>query len=104
MAEFQKVHDERAISFPPLGIGRIIRRVRNVAAGSDDDTLERTFVNTTVVAASPLQIAHAPNTSYNIVLEILKQCREIQDAMLAAHLSEIRPCPFYSMRVEYPPA
>eukprot|EP00959_Pyramimonas_sp_CCMP1952_P086854 1816793-Pyramimonas_sp.AAC.1 len=24
--------------------------------------------------------------------------------MLAAHLSEMRPCPFYSMRVEYPRA
>ena len=26
---------------------------------------------------------------------------ESQDAMLAAHLSEIRACPFYGMRVEY---
>ena len=104
MSEFQKIHDERAISFPPLANCRMIRRVRHVAGGTDDDTPNRTFVNTTVVAASPLQISHAPNTSYNVVLEILKQCRESQDAMLAAHLSEIRPCPFYNMRVEYPPA
>ena len=104
MQEFKKVHDERAISFPPLSHCRIIRRVRNVAANAQDDTPERTFVNTTVVAVCPLQISHAPNTSYNVVLEILKQCRESQDAMLAAHLSEIRPCPFYGMRVEYPPA
>ena len=56
-----------------------------------------------MVAASPLQIAQAPNTSYNVILEILKQCPESQDAMLAAHLSEIRACPFYGMRVEYAP-
>ena len=49
MAEFQKVHEARAISFPPLGNYRIIRRVRHVPAGADDDTLERIFVNTTVV-------------------------------------------------------
>ena len=34
---------------------------------------------------------------------MLKQCPESQDAMLAAHLSEIRACPFYGMRVEYAP-
>ena len=34
---------------------------------------------------------------------VLQQCPESQDAMLAAHLSEIRPCPFYGMRVEYAP-
>ena len=104
MSEFQQAHEARAISFPPLGNCRIIRRVRHVAAGTDGDTPERTFVNTTVVAASPLQISHAPNTSYHIVLEMLKQCRESQDAMLAAHISEIRACPFYGMRVEYAPA
>eukprot|EP00959_Pyramimonas_sp_CCMP1952_P242064 5060069-Pyramimonas_sp.AAC.1 len=82
----------------------MIRRVRHVAVSEGDDTPERTFVNATVVAASPLQISHAPNVSYHVVLEILKQRRESQDAMLAAHLSEIRRCPFYGMRVEYPPA
>ena len=104
MSEFQKIHEERAISFPPLSNCRIIRRVRQVSAKEGDDAPERTYVNTTVVAASPLQMSHAPNTSYHIVLDILKQCRESQDAMLAAHLSEIRHCPFYGMRVEYPPA
>ena len=104
MSEFQQAHEARAISFSPLGNCRIMRRVRHVAAGKDGDTPERTFVNTTVVAASPLQISHAPNTSYHVILDILKQCRESQDAMLAAHLSEIRACPFYGMRVEYAPA
>ncbi len=75
MSEFQQVHEERAISFPPFGHCRIMRRVRQVAAGERDDAAERTFVNTTVVAASPLQIAQAPNTSYHVILEILKQCR-----------------------------
>eukprot|EP00959_Pyramimonas_sp_CCMP1952_P381645 7996863-Pyramimonas_sp.AAC.1 len=32
---------------------------------------------------------------------MLKQCHESQDAMLAAHLFEIRPCHFYGMRVQY---
>ena len=103
MSEFQQAHEARAISFPPFGNCRIMRRVRRVAAKEGGDASDRVFVNTTVVAASPLQISQAPNTSYNIVLEILKQCPESQDAMLAAHLSEIRACPFYGMRVEYAP-
>ena len=103
MSEFQQAHEARAISFPPLGNCRIMRRVRNVTAAEGSDAPDRVFVNTTVVAASPLQISQAPNTSYNIILEILKQCRESQDAMLVAHLSEIRHCPFYGMRVEYAP-
>ena len=63
----------------------------------------KTFVNTTVVAAAPfsLQIAQAPNTSYIIVLEILKQCPESHDAMMAVRLSEVCACPFYGLRVEY---
>ena len=103
MAEFQQFHEARAISFPPFSNCRILRRVRHVAAGEKNETPDRVFVNTTVVAASPLQISHAPNTSYHVIIEILKQCRESQDAMLAAHLSEIRACPFYGMRVEYAP-
>ena len=110
MSDFQQAHDAREISFPPIGNCRILRRLRQVAPGdqqpgklltSTDSSPERVFVNTTVVAASPLQISHAPNTSYSVVLEILKQCRESQDSMLAAHLSEIHACPFYGMRVEY---
>jgi hypothetical protein len=101
MSEFLQAHEDRAISFPPFSNCRILRRVRHVAAEEKQDTPDRVFVNTTVVAASPLQISHAPNTSYNVVIEILKQCRETQDAMLAAHVSEIRFCPFYGMRVEF---
>ena len=94
MSEFQQAHEARAISFPPFGNCRILRRIRRVPAEEGADAPDRVFVNTTVVAASPLQIAQAPNTSYNVILEILKQCPESQDAMLAAHLSEIRACPF----------
>ena len=101
MSEFQQAHEAQAISFPAFANCRILRRIRRVAAKEGGDAPDRFFVNTTVVAASPLQIAHAPNTSYNVILEILKQCPESQDAMLAAHLSEIRACPFYGMRVEY---
>ena len=63
----------------------------------------KTFVNTTVVAATPLslQITQAPNTSHNTILEILKQCPESHDAMLAVRLSEVSACPFYGLRVEY---
>eukprot|EP00974_Lingulodinium_polyedra_P002036 191741-Lingulodinium_polyedra.AAC.1 len=103
MSEFQQAHEARAISFPPFANCRIMRRVRRVAAEEGGDAAGRVFVNTTVVAAAPLQMSQAPNTSYNIILEILKQCPESQDAMLAAHLSEIRACPFYGMRVEYAP-
>ena len=103
MSEFQQAHEARTVSFPPFGNCRIMRRVRHVAAQEGGDTAERVFVNTTVVAASPLQISQAPNTAYHVILEILKQCRESQDAMLAAHLSEIHACPFYGMRVEYAP-
>ena len=103
MSEFLQAHEARAISFPPFSNCRILRRVRQMAAEEKHDTPDRVFVNTTVVAASPLQISHAPNTSYNVIIEILKQCRESQDAMLAAHLSEIRFCPFYGMRVEFSP-
>jgi hypothetical protein len=94
MSEFLQAHEARAVSFPPISNCRILRRVRHVAAEEKHDTPDRVFVNTTVVAASPLQISHAPNTSYNVILEILKQCRESQDAMLAAQVSEIRFCPF----------
>ena len=103
MSEFQQAHEARTVSFSPFGNCRIMRRVRHVAAQEGGDTAERVFVNTTVVAASPLQMSQAPNTSYDVILEILKQCRESQDAMLAAHLSEIHACPFYGMRVEYAP-
>ena len=101
MSEFQQAHEGRTISFRPMDNCRVMRRVRNVAAGKGGDTADRVFVNTTAVAASPLQISRPPNTAYNVILEILKQCRESQDAMLAARLSEIRQCPFYGMRVEY---
>ena len=104
MSEFQQAHEARAISFPTFSNCRVTRCVRHVAAKEGDDTPARVFVDTTVVAASPLQILHAPDTSYHVIFEILKRCRVSQDAMLAAHLSEIRPCPFYNMRVEYPPA
>ncbi len=103
MADFQRAHEERMISFPPFGNCRVLRRMRQVTTGGADDSPERTFVNTTVVAASPMQISKAPNTSYNVILEILKQCRESQDAMLVARLPEIHACPFYGMRVEYAP-
>ena len=71
--------------------------------GAGESLAGKTFVNTTVVSAAPLslQIAQAPNTTYNIVLEILKQCPESHDAMLAVRLSEVSGCPFYNLRVEY---
>ena len=71
---------------------------------TNGESLEgKTFVNTTVVAAPPLslQIPQAPNTSHNTILEILKQCPESHDAMLAVRLSEVSSCPFYGLRVEY---
>ena len=71
---------------------------------TNGESLEgKTFVNTTVVAATPLslQITQAPNTSHNTILEILKQCPESHDAMLAVRLSEVSSCPFYGLRVEY---
>ena len=103
MSEFQQAHEARAISFPTFSNCRVTRCVRHVAAKEGDDTPARVFVNTTVVAASPLQILHAPDTSYHVIFEILKRCRVSQDAMLAAHLSEIRACPDNGMRVEYAP-
>ena len=103
MSEFQQAHEARAISFPTFSNCRVTRCVRHVAAKEGDDTPARVFVDTTVVAASPLQILHAPDTSYHVIFEILKKCRVSQDAMLAAHLSEIRACPDNGMRVEYAP-
>ena len=40
-------------------------------------------------------------TQPTTVLEILKQCPESHDAMLAVRLSEVSACPFYGLRVEY---
>ncbi len=94
---------ERASSFPPFGNCRMMRRARQVAVGEGDDAPDQPFVNTAVVAASLLQTSHAPDTSYQVVLEILKQCHESQDCMLVARLSGIRACLFCGMRVEYDP-
>ena len=105
MAEFQEAHASGTLCFPPFANCRIRRRTREV--GHDEENGQtsagKTFVNTTVVAAAPfsLQSAQAPNNSYNIVLEILKQCPESHDAMLAVRLSEVSHCPFYNLRVEY---
>ena len=101
MAEFQEAHATGTLCFPPFANCRIRRRTKEVGAG--ETSAGNTFVNTTVVAAAPLslQIAHAPNTSYNTILEILKQCPESHDAMLAVRLSEVSACPFYGLRVEY---
>eukprot|EP00959_Pyramimonas_sp_CCMP1952_P269890 5642684-Pyramimonas_sp.AAC.1 len=63
MSEFQRAREARAISFLPLDNCRVMRRVRHVAAGAECRAPERTFVSATVVAASPLQISHAPNAS-----------------------------------------
>ena len=99
MAEFQEAHATGTLSFPPFANCRIRRRTKEVGA----EEIGKTFVNTTVVAAAPLslQIAQAPNTSYNTILEILKQCPESHDTMLAVRLSEVSACPFYGLRVEY---
>ena len=101
MAEFQEAHATGTLSFPPFANCRIRRRTKEV--GAEDTSAGKTFVNTTVVAASPLslQIAQAPNTSCHSILEILKQCPESHDAMLAVRLSEVCACPFYGLRVEY---
>ena len=101
MAEFQDAHAAGTLCFPPFANCRIRRRTKEVTNG---ESLEgKTFVNTTVVAATPLslQITQAPNTSHNTILEILKQCPESRDAMLAVRLSEVSSCPFYGLRVEY---
>ena len=101
MAEFQEAHATGTLSFPPFANCRIRRRTKEV--GAEETSAGKTFVNTTVVAAAPLslQIAQAPNTSYNTIFEILNQCPESHDAMLAVRLSEVSACPFYGLRVEY---
>ncbi len=78
-----------------------MRRARQVAVGAGDDAPSQPSVNTAAVAASLLQTSHAPDTSYQVVLEILKQYHESQDSMLVARLSGIRACLFHGMRVEY---
>ena len=104
-AEFQEAHASGTLSFPPFANVRIRRRTREVAHDEENGQTSggKTFVNTTVVAAAPfsLQSTQAPNNSYNIVLEILKQCPESHEAMLAVRLSEVSHCPFYNLRVEY---
>ena len=101
MAEFQEAHASGTLSFPPFANCRIRRRTREVAGA--EESAGKTFVNTIVVAAHPLsfQIDQAPNTAYNTILEILKQCPESHEAMLAVRLSEVHSCPFYGLRVEY---
>ena len=91
LAEAQNAHDDGAVSSPPFANCRLLRRTREVAAELGSNSTGRVCVNTTVVAAVPLslQMSQAPNTSYHTVLDILRQCPENHDAMLAAHLSEI---------------
>ena len=99
--EFEKRHADGQLAFPAFANCRIRRRTREVAGA--EESAGKTFVNTIVVAAHPLsfQIDQAPNTSYNTILEILKQCPESHEAMLAVRLSEVHGCPFYGLRVEY---
>jgi hypothetical protein len=65
--EFQQAHEARTICFPTFVNCRLMRRVRQVAAEEGSHAPDRTFVNTTVVAASPVQMSHAPNASYHVI-------------------------------------
>ena len=95
MSEFQQAHEARTISFPPFGNCRNMRRVRHVATGEGGEAPDRTFVHTTVVAASPLQISQSPNTSYNITLEILKPSSPKARMLCSRHTSlRYVPAPF----------
>ena len=83
MEEFQENHVAGTLSFLAFANCRIRRRTKEV--GGEEASAGNTFVNTIVVAAFPLslQIVQAPNTSYNTIPEILKQCPKSHEAMLA---------------------
>eukprot|EP00959_Pyramimonas_sp_CCMP1952_P412469 8643619-Pyramimonas_sp.AAC.1 len=84
MSEFQQAHEARAISFPPLGNCRIMRRVRHVAAGADSHAPER--IPAVDIARDPEAVPREPG------------CYARGTPPL------IRPCHFYGMRVQFAPA
>ena len=97
--EFASKRASGELNVPLLRLARVSRNVR----GPSDGASQPVFVNHVLeaVEAASWAAKSAPNASYEDALTLLWVCPSHDEGMLLGNSQDLRPDPYYGMRIEY---